>query len=141
MKSDLKIKTSFVSPVTLKLFSEKGYLPIFIIRNIKTSELIGKFSDTYIHLKELAPSDELFREKRDSIIDFKEFSKKYIIEISKINLGKIVEKLDYLRKISGAEGVVLLGYGSDDKACHRSLLASLLNESGLLENKVTEIIF
>lgn len=141
MKSELEIKTSFVSPITLKIFSEQGYLPIFIIRNIKPSELIGKYSDTSIHFKNLAPSNELFRAKRDSIIDFEEFSKRYIIEISEINLQKIIERLEYLVKLSGARGVVLLGYGSDNKICHRSILASLLNESGLLENRVTEIIF
>lgn len=141
MKSKLEIKTSFVSPITLKIFSEQGYLPIFIIRNIKPSELIGKYSDTSIHFKNLAPSNELFRAKRDSIIDFEEFSKRYIIEVSEVNLQKIIERLEYLAGLSGAKGVVLLGYGSDNKICHRSILASLLNESGLLENRVTEIIF
>lgn len=141
MKSKLEIKTSFVSPITLKIFSEQGYLPIFIIRNIKPSELIGKYSDTSIHFKNLAPSNELFRAKRDSIIDFEEFSKRYIIEVSEINLQKMIERLEYLAELSGAKGVVLLGYGSDNRICHRSILASLLNESGLLENRVTEIIF
>ena len=141
MKSQLEIKTSFVSPITLKLFPEQGYLPIFIIRNIRPSELIGKYSDTSIHFKNLAPSNELFREKRDSIIDFEEFAKRYIIELSDLNLQKIIERFEYLAKLAGARGVVLLGYGSDNKICHRSILASLLNESGLLESRVTEIIF
>lgn len=141
MKSQLEIKTSFVSPITLKLFPEQGYLPIFIIRNIRPSELIGKYSDTSIHFKNLAPSNELFREKRDSIIDFEEFAKRYIIELSDLNLQKIIERFEYLAKLAGAKGVVLLGYGSDNKICHRSILASLLNESGLLESRVTEIIF
>lgn len=141
MKSKLIIKTSFVSPITLKFFIEKNYLPIIIIRNIKNSELIGKYSDTSIHFKDLAPSDKLFQDKRDSLINFDEFSKKYIIEISKINLRKIINKFEYLSQISGSTGIVLLGYGSNNKNCHRSILAGLLNDSNLLENKITEIIF
>ena len=88
----------------------------------------------------MAPSNELYRSKRDGIIDFNEFEKRYIIEISNVNLQSIITKLEYLAKLSGAKGIVLLGYGSDNKVCHRSILASLLNNSGLLENKVTEII-
>lgn len=140
MKSKLKINTSFVSPITLKMFIEKDYLPIFIIRNISNSSLIGKYSNTSVHFKELSPSNELFRDKRDNKIDFTEFSKRYIIEISHIDLKNLIKKLEQLTKISGAKRVVLLGYGSDDKVCHRSILASLLNESGLLEEPVTELI-
>lgn len=140
MKSNLEIKTSFVSPITLKVFSEHGYLPIFIIRNIKNSELIAKFSDTSIHFKNLAPSNELFRAKRDEVINFDEFAKRYIIEMSTINFQRVIERLEYLAKLSGARGVVLLGFGSDNKICHRSILAGLLNDSGLLENRITELI-
>lgn len=140
MKSKLIIKTSFVSPITMKTFVESDYLPIFIIRNISNSTLIGQYANTSIHFKNLAPSNELYRSKRDGIIDFNEFEKRYIIEISNVNLQSIITKLEYLAKLSGAKGIVLLGYGSDNKICHRSILASLLNNSGLLENKVTEII-
>ena len=77
MGYQLQVKTSFVSPVTLKIFTENGYLPIFIIRNISNSELIGKYNGTAVHFRNLAPSTELFRAKRDGLIDFTEFSKRY----------------------------------------------------------------
>lgn len=141
MKSGLEIKTSFVSPITLQVFIEHGYLPIFIIRNIGNSTLIGKYSGTAVHFKNLAPSTELFRAKRDSLIPQEEFTKRYIIEMSEVNFPEIIRKLEYLKEISGSRGIVLLGYGSDDKICHRSALAGILNESGLLEKRVTEIIF
>lgn len=140
MKSNIKIHTSFVSPVTLDLFIKNNYLPIFIIRSIGNSELIGKYSGTAVHFKQLSPSPELFRAKRDSIIDYTEFSKRYIIELSSINFQELIDKLQYLANLSGAQGIVLLGYGSDNTKCHRSILADLLNSTGYLENKVTEIV-
>lgn len=140
MKSSVEIHTSFVSPVTLQLFIDNGYLPIFIIRNIGTSELIGKYSGTAVHFKNLAPSNELFREFRDSGIDLTEYSKRYIIELSNVNFQETIDRIQYLVEISNAKGAVLLGYGSDDKRCHRSILADLFNLSGLLEHKVTEFI-
>lgn len=140
MKSDLKIYTSFVSPLTLPEFISKGLLPIFIIRNISNSSLIGKYSDTPIHMKELAPSNELFREKRDKRITQEEFEKRYAIEISEINLEKQLQKLEQLVQCSDASGVVLLGYGSSYDSCHRQVLSSILNNSGLLNNRIKEII-
>jgi len=139
-RSDLKIYTSFVSPTTLREFTKNDLLPIFIIRNIESSELIGKYSGTAIHLRELAPSTELFRKKRDSIITIEEFKKLYSVEISKINLKDIVKKLELLATCSQAKGIVLLGYGSSCSKCHRSILGDILNSSDLLNNKVQEIL-
>lgn len=140
MGYQLQVKTSFVSPVTLKLFTENGYLPIFILRNISNSELIGKYSGTAVHFKELSPSTELFRSKRDGIIDFTEYIKRYIIEMSSVNFVSIIDRLNYLADLSKARGVVLLGYGSDDKKCHRSILSNLINSMDLLNSRITEII-
>lgn len=140
MKSSLEIKTSFVSPVTLKIFIDKGYLPIFILRSIANSEVIGKYSNTAIHFRELSPSSELFHKKRDKIIDFNTFDIEYRKEMSLINFNDIIKRLESLSLASGSRGVVLLGFGSDNSVCHRSILSNILNESGLLENRVTELI-
>lgn len=70
-----------------------------------------------------------------------EFNKNYIIEISsKVNLVKTIRTLETLAKVSGALGVVLMGYGSDKNQCHRGVLANILNESGFLWNTVKEIV-
>lgn len=138
MKSNLEIKTSFVSPVTMKIFVENEYLPIFILRSIVNSGVIGKFSNTAIHFRELSPSSELFHQKRDHIIDFSEFKRKYILEVSSVNLENIITRLENLVELSGAKGVVLLGYGSDYKNCHRTILSELLNKSNLLSKEVSE---
>lgn len=140
MSYQLRIVTSYVSPLNLKIFPENGYLPIFIIRSIHNSSLIGKYSGTVVHMKELSPSSELFRAKRDGLIDREEFVKRYIIEMSNINLLDMVNKFNYLASLSGAKGVVLMGYNSDDRECHRSVLKDLLNDTGLLSNHVVELI-
>lgn len=141
MKSGLKINTSFVSPVTLEKFRSNNILPIFIVRNIDNSKLIGQYSGSPVHLKELSPSNELFRKKRDNAVSIDEFKKLYAIEITeRVDLKKVIDKLESLAELSGARSIVLLGYGSDYNSCHRSVLAKLLNESGLLEKLVKELV-
>lgn len=141
MKSELKINTSFVSPATLERFRSNNILPIFIVRNIENSELIGQYSGSPVHLKELSPSNELFRKKRDKALSIDEFKKLYAIEITeRVDLKRIIDKLESLVELSGARSVVLLGYGSDYESCHRSVLAKILNGSGLLEKPVKELV-
>ena len=91
-------------------------------------------------MRELAPSNELFRERRDNLISFEEFSKRYVIEMSEVNFVSIIDRLNYLANLSDAKGVVLMGYGSDDKSCHRSILSSILNNMKILDDRVTELI-
>jgi hypothetical protein len=141
MKSELKINTSFVSPATLERFRSNNILPIFIVRNIENSELIGQYSGSPVHLKELSPSNELFRKKRDKALSIDEFKKLYAIEITeRVDLKRVIDKLESLVELSGARSVVLLGYGSDYDSCHRSVLAKILNGSGLLEKPVKELV-
>lgn len=141
MKSELKINTSFVSPATLERFRSNNILPIFIVRNIENSELIGQYSGSPVHLKELSPSNELFRKKRDKALSIDEFKKLYAIEITeRVDLKRIINKLESLVELSGARSIVLLGYGSDYDSCHRSVLAKILNGSGLLEKPVKELV-
>lgn len=138
--TDLKVYTSFVSPVTMELFREKNLLPVFIIRKIQNSELIGMYEGTSIHLKELSPSNELFRKKRDKEVTLEEFAKEYILEISQtVDFDNIIKRLNTLAELSGADGIVMLGYGSDCNLCHRSVLAEILNSLGVFKNKVTEL--
>ena len=139
-KSNLKLSTSYVSPLTLPKFVENEILPVFVIRFIKNSKLIGKYDRTAFHLKELSPSNELFQEKRDGEIDFLEFSKRFTIELSNLNFDDEIKKLENLKEFFRAKSIVLLGYGSDPSKCHRSVLRDILNKSGLLEYPVHELI-
>lgn len=140
MKSKLKIYTSYVSPMTLRAIVDNNLLPVFVIRSIYNSQLIGRWSDTAIHFKNLAPSDKLFQSRRDGLITELEFKKYYVIEMSRVNFQETIKKLDNLAQLSGANGVVLMGYSSSYESCHRKLLSELLNGSGLLENTIKELI-
>ena len=140
-RANFSVHTSFISPWTWKnLVSEGNYLPILAIRNIKHSEVIGHLNDTAVHFKELAPSNELFRAKRNGEIDIVEFQKRYLIELSGVSFNKIVDKMIQLYNVSGAKGLIIFGYGSNDEVCHRSVLASLLNTTGLFRDRITELI-
>ena len=137
--SDIKIYTSFVSPVTWnKLVKEKNLLPILAIRNIKNSNIIGYLDNTAVHMKELAPSHELFRAKRDKEIDLLSFKKQYLVELSKISISGIVDKFIQLFNVSGADGIVIFGYGSDYESCHRSIFSDMMNTTEYFKNKIKE---
>lgn len=126
--------------MTLRAIVDNNLLPVFVIRSIYNSQLIGRWSDTAIHFKNLAPSDKLFQSRRDGLITELEFKKYYVIEMSRVNFQETIKKLDNLAQLSGANGVVLMGYSSSYESCHRKLLSELLNGSGLLENTIKELI-
>lgn len=138
---DLKIITSFVTPYTLNYFIKNELLPIFILRNIRNSDLIGKYSDSAIHFKDLSPSNELFQSRRDRKIEIEEYKKRYLDEIKHINLNQILKRFTSLQEISGAKGIVLMSYGGNPIGCHRTFLAEYINNSNLLKNLITEYLW
>lgn len=141
LKINFNVHTSFVSPWTWKhLVSEGNYLPIIVVRNIRNSSVIGHLNDTAVHFRELSPSNELYRLKRDGIIDLVEFQKRYLIELSNVSLNSVIERFNQLFNVSGAKGIVIFGYGSDKNLCHRSTLASLLDSTGYFKEKITELV-
>lgn len=138
---DLKIITSFVTPYTLNYFIKNELLPIFILRNIRNSDLIGKYSDSAIHFKDLSPSNELFQSRRDRKIEIEEYKKRYLDEIKHINLNQVLKRFINLRNISGAKGIVLMSYGSNSVGCHRTFLAEYINNLNLLKDSITEYLW
>ena len=137
---DLKIVTSFVSPINLDFFINRmNFLPIFIIRSIGGLSSIEKYSNTVIHFKDLAPSSELFREKRDGRITIEEFKKRYILELSRDgNLYERLKDIEKLATVSNASGIVLMSLGSNWRSCHRSALTEVINGMGILNEPIKE---
>lgn len=135
----MKLFTSFVSPATFRGYIEQNYLPIFIVRNIKNSELVGHFEGSILHFKELSPSNELFRAKRDGLIRIEDFKREYIGEIRNQNLLGLLGKIEYLAGIANTDKVVLLGYGSRSEDCHRTILGDYLFNTGLITERIHEI--
>lgn len=136
----LKIKTSFVSPVTMEKFSNNNWLPFFCLRSIYKSPLIGKYTDTSIHLKELSPSSILYQKFRDEILNKNEYFEEFKKEIQDINIRGILEKIEYMVDLCDAEGAVLLTYGTDSNISHRSVLRDLINDLNILETPIEEYI-
>ena len=135
---DLEIITSFVTPYTLNYFIKDNLLPIFILRSIRNSELIGKYSDSAVHFKGLSPSNELFQARRDRKIEIEEYKRRYLDEVKHIDLNQVLKRFTNLKEISGAKGIVLMSYGGNPVGCHRTFLAEYLNNSGLLKNRIIE---
>ena len=140
MSYKLKIKTLSISKNSLDKVIESNYLPIFAIGDIKNIPFISVYNNTSIHLGYLAPSSSIFNKKTTGLIDFNEFAKEYIIELSKINFIETINKLNYLLDISKADGIILFDndINTDYEYCYRSILSDVLNSTGILDNKVTE---
>lgn len=135
---DLVIKTSFVSPFTIQKFKKEDWLPFFCLRSIYNSTLIGSYTNTSIHLKELSPTSKLYQEFRDGQINFDIYSQKFIEEIKGVDLKELIERIEYMCNLCDAKGAVLLSYGTDPTISHRSVLKDLINDLKILKNPVEE---
>lgn len=141
MKSMLKVRTSFVTQGNLDSLIKAEWLPLFIIRNIQNSTLIGNYDGTPVHLYWLAPHPELYHQWRDGEITFDEYADIYADDImSSVRFPSLLERLEILRSTACAKGVVLMGYGEDVNSCHRGVLAKMLNDSKLLAHPIKEFI-
>lgn len=141
MNSQLKIRTSFVSPMNMDAIIGEGWLPVFIIRNIQNSQLIGKYSRSSIHFFWLAPSSQLFHRWRDNEISDEDYRQFYLAEIiNNVDIEEVLDKFDILLRTSGAKGIVMMGYGQDYQKCHRSVLSKFINGRGILEDPIKELV-
>jgi uncharacterized protein YeaO (DUF488 family) len=138
MKTNLKYWTSYVSPAIMESLKKHNILPIFIIRTISNSPLIGKYSGSPIHLKSLTPSYELFKSyKYDNIISREEFEKRYLIELSQLSIEKIMDKVEGMANSCNAIGIALLGYGKYEED-YRNILSGFLEGYGY--GKINELL-
>lgn len=138
MATNLKYWTSFVSPAMMEALPKNNILPIFVIRTISNSSLIGKYSGTSIHVKELAPSYDLFKSyKYDGLISREEFEKKYLIELSQTNVLKIMNRITGMAYSCKAIGVAFLGYGKYEED-YRDILSTFLEGYGY--GKINELV-
>ncbi len=135
---NLIIKTSFVSPLTIQKFKKEEWLPFFCLRSIYNSTLIGTYTDTAIHLKNLSPTSELYQKFRDKKIDFTTYSQDFIKELEVVDLCKIIDDIEFMCNLCDAKGAVLLTYGTDPSISHRSVLKDLINDLKILKSPVEE---
>lgn len=136
--SGLKLWTSWMSVDVLTRLKAEDILPIFISRTISSHEDFSGWSETPVHLQELAPDPSLFWAWRSGPMLTTEFQEKYYNQLHLLDLPKVLMKIDLMADISGAHGACLLGYTEDPAEDPRSFLSDYINLSGLLKNEVIE---
>lgn len=130
--------TAAVTPAGLNKFIKADILPIFVIRNITNSKLIGKWDNTTIHFRELAPTTGLYQAWRDKLISQEEFEKRYLLELIDFDLQWFTKRLEQLVEFSNANSIVIMGYG-DYETSNRKVLSTFLNNLGIFEKEIKEI--
>jgi len=95
---------------------------------MRDSKLLGAYSDTCLHLRELSPSTELLWEFKKGNIDREEYKNKYLLELveRRISISDLITKFKTLDEMVSSSGIVLLGYPRDPEFCHRRFLAEFL---------------
>lgn len=136
----LKLWTSYVSPVLLEELVSRNILPVFIARHISNSTLIGHWEGTAVHFPELAPSPELLRSWKYHGMSDSEFKEVFWQELNHVRLGKIFSRMKTMADLTGASGIVMLGYGPNRSEDHREIVADYINQTGLLDNQISELI-
>ena len=96
MKSQLQIYTSFVSVKNLKRCTELNLVPIFVMKKIFNSEIIGIYSGTALHFPELSPSNSLYHSYIDNDIDFNTYTESYKEELLNLDLSEVSSRLEML---------------------------------------------
>lgn len=139
--SDLQIYTSFVSVKNLKrCTSDLNLVPVFAMKKIYNSEIIGIYSETSVHMPNLSPSNELFHGLIEGNITRNEFMDDFVKELDRdLDLNSVIEKFEIMAKVSNASGIVIMTFGRDPRNGYRPELAKYLNDSGLLSKQVYEI--
>ncbi len=137
---ELRVWTSYVDPILLEKLIKANILPIFIARSIGNSTLIGRWNDTAVHVPELAPSPDLLRAWKYYGLTNPEFRTEFYHELQKAPLGKVFRRIALMAELCGATGVALLGYGPRREEDHRSIVADYLNDVGILNHDITELV-
>lgn len=137
MKTQLKIKTLLLTNDNLEEIIEEGFLPIFISRNLKCSELTSKYNHTPIHFHKLSPSIDLYNAWVFGSLTDEEFEEKFLDELkNSVNPWLIYRNLDILSHLADACGIVLLSF--DNPRSYRDIVAKFLNNS--LDINITEYV-
>lgn len=134
MKSNLKIYITSLKEDILGDIKNNNYLPIFAIRRISKSPVIGRYSNTPVHFPSLAPSDELMEKLEKNTIETERFEKECIIELSRVSIQDTVKKLEYLSDRNNSAGVVIVTEGDT----YKNGLLLVLKYSGFLIKEVEE---
>ena len=97
---------------------------------MRDSKLIGQYSDTCLHLRNLSPSTELLNQFRNNLISREEYKNQYLLELvlRRISFSDLIMKFKALDQMVSSSGIVLLGYNENPDLCHRRFLAEFMEK-------------
>lgn len=127
-----RIRTGYYA--NLKAYKESGYTLVSISRTMP------KLEEDIKVLSLLAPSQQLLNRRKSGEYNWVDYEYHYRkeIESAKITPEFIIQILSSLVFLEQTNGIVLLCYEKDHMKCHRSILADILNQSGVLDEAVEE---
>lgn len=132
-KYNLYIKTAPITKENLEKIPEMDLLPIFLDSDLRSNPLVSCYHKTAIHFYNLSPSRYLTSKVRAGL-SLEEFKLDYFTELLSKDWSKILKKLDFLRELSGAIGIVFMGGIEDPEFV--SLISDFLNRSNFIEDNI-----
>ena len=137
-KYNLYIKTSLITKENLEKIPEMDLLPIFLDSDLRSSPLVSCYHKTAIHFYNLSPSRYLTSKVRAGL-SLEEFRVNYLTELLSKDWSKIFKRLDFLKELSGAVGIVFMGGIECPEFI--SLISDFLNKSNFIENRIDPYYF
>jgi hypothetical protein len=107
MYNNLYIQTAKITKENILRITEMNLLPIFLNHDLRVNPAVSNFHSTAVHYPKLAPSRYLFFKGMAGMTS-DEFKKEYYIELESKNFSEILRRLDFLKELSGADGIVLM---------------------------------
>lgn len=136
-KHNLYIKTTQITKENIEQIPEMDLLPIFLDSDLRSNPSVSCYNKTAIHFYSLGPSRYLTSKYRAGMT-LEEFKNEYYTELLSKDWIKIFQRLDFLKDLSGAVGIVFMTGIENPKFI--DVTVNFLNDSGLLEDPIEELI-
>lgn len=131
---DLYIKTSHVTRENILKIPDLDLLPIFLDVDLRSNNSTRGYQGTAIHFPNLSPSTYIYSKFHGGFIGETEFKAEYFIELLGKDIDSILNRLNFLKDLSNAVGIVLLdGIGYPRFVDY---LAEFLNLNKFLETPI-----
>ena len=133
-KYNLYIKTTQITKENLEEIPKKDLLPIFLDSDLRPNHLVSCYHKTAIHFYNLSPTRYLISKVMAGMSN-EDFKTEYFTELLSKDWAKIIQRLEFLKDLSGAVGIVLMS--TEETSLFIDVLMEFLNKSGFLVNEVT----
>ena len=135
-KYNLYIKTAQITKENLEKIPEMDLLPVFLDSDLRSNSSVSCYHKTAIHFSDLGPSRFLTSNFRAGMT-IENFKKEYFTELLSKNWGKTFQRMNFLKDLSGAVGIVFMTGIENPRFIE--IVVDFLNNSGFLENPIEEL--